>query len=221
MYTNKELKDLLMKNYQKELETNNFDAIFKKLDRNTRPYAARFLLQDVGIPILDYMSSIPEYMFIGRVNGDSVGFRGTIVIPGNIKKIGESAFIYTSYETVKMLKGIQSIGKGCFFGSAVKTVIFPEGLTKIEKQVCSNCPNLEKVYIPKSVTRIGEQAFGDDDNSNVLIVTEWRDSDAEKLKLPQSEKDWYRKRLKFRGKSKPVTTAPTTEETPEENKEEE
>ena len=54
---------------------------------------------------------------------------------------------------------VVTIGKGVFKGSHLKSLKLPAGLTKIEKELCSGCSDLEEVVIPDGVTEIGDKAF--------------------------------------------------------------
>lgn len=60
-----------------------------------------------------------------------------LIIPGNVREIGYSAF----------------------GGKAIKSVILEEGIVEIGRSAFWGCENLEKVSLPKSLSRIGGGAF--------------------------------------------------------------
>lgn len=55
------------------------------------------------------------------------------------------------------------IGEYAFYGCSISVVDFPSGLQKISKAAFCNCIDLHTFNIPKSVTYIGDLAFGWDD----------------------------------------------------------
>ena len=51
---------------------------------------------------------------------------------------------------------------------SLKSIVIPEGVTKIESCAFDNCKNLESVVIPSSVKEIGECAFGLSEKLNAV-----------------------------------------------------
>lgn len=62
----------------------------------------------------------------------------------------------TSFEVPE---DIIEIGKGAFYGSALKTVNLPSGLQRIGDDAFSGCSELQAIDIPASVTELGVGAF--------------------------------------------------------------
>lgn len=92
----------------------------------------------------------------------------SIIIPDSVTIIESYAFAGT-WAGVEIPAGIKSIGTRAFSDcgglsirgteSSYKSITLPEGITKIEEGVFSNCTWLEEVVIPSGVTSIGKQAF--------------------------------------------------------------
>lgn len=67
---------------------------------------------------------------------------------------------YNSTETSFFIPSeIESIGKLAFARSDLKTVAIPEGVTTIDYAAFYHCDSLNEIYIPDTVTFIGEHAF--------------------------------------------------------------
>lgn len=55
--------------------------------------------------------------------------------------------------------GIKTIGEDVFQFSSLRSIVIPEGVTKIEKDAFYSCKELTHVQLPASLWKIGEQAF--------------------------------------------------------------
>ena len=77
------------------------------------------------------------------------------VIPANTKIIGEWAFAYSDFDSNDY--------------PSLKTVVLPEGMTKIENWAFANCKDLEEVTIPSTVTEIMNNAFVRSDNMKTIV----------------------------------------------------
>lgn len=75
-------------------------------------------------------------------------------------------------KTVKLNKGLKTIGKYAFYESKVKNVNFPSTLRKIKEFAFMKNDNLESITIPKNVTLISEEAFCDCDGLKKLSFKE-------------------------------------------------
>lgn len=64
---------------------------------------------------------------------------------------------------------------GCFKGTTAEEVYVPETVTEMRQFVFSNSPNPIKVYIPASVTQVGdaegEYPINNNDASIIIITT--------------------------------------------------
>ncbi len=90
----------------------------------------------------------------------------TIDIPDSVTTLESYAF--DGVWSVNIPSGIKSIGSWAFSGcgslsvkgeSGFRDLKIPQGITKLEEGVFSNCTWLEEVVIPSGVTSIGNQAF--------------------------------------------------------------
>lgn len=66
---------------------------------------------------------------------------------------------------------VKIIGNEAFYGSAMKTIELPRGLTKIGKQAFSGC-DFSNIKIPENVTYIGSRAFGSCRNLTDIVIPE-------------------------------------------------
>lgn len=78
-----------------------------------------------------------------------------------LETIGDSAFAYTSIESLSLPTTLISIGSCAFNGCyALNKVIIPNGVEEIGERAFFDCDKLKKVAVPKSVEEIGDMAFG-------------------------------------------------------------
>lgn len=81
-----------------------------------------------------------------------------VVIPDNIKVIGEGAFAKEDIKEICIPAGVKRIRKGAFENTKLEKIVFTEGLTHIEASAFSGT-KIEEIHIPNSVTSIGANAF--------------------------------------------------------------
>ena len=85
-----------------------------------------------------------------------------ISIPDSVLRIDGYAFHWCEALTqITVPSSVQSIGRGAFRYSSLKSFIFPEGITVIDEDVFYGVQTLEYVVIPASVTLIKDAAFDD------------------------------------------------------------
>lgn len=112
------------------------------------------------------VTSIGDYAFLMCYNLTD------IIIPGNIKRIGDDAFHGCSQSFERKLNitikpGVEVIGSGAFFQCFTLTNIeLPDSITYIGDGAFFGC-NMKSITIPSNVTYIGGQVF-ECDGSNVL-----------------------------------------------------
>ncbi len=63
------------------------------------------------------------------------------------------------------------IGEASFKGSGMKSIALPSNAREIGRNAFENCLNLESLFIPKSVTRVGVDAFKG--SPNLVVYAEW------------------------------------------------
>ena len=88
----------------------------------------------------------------GTINSDIWGDIGkeniiNVEIGEEITEIGDYSFVVASnIVKVNLPSTLQSIGEGAFFGSGIKEITFPAGITKIGERVFERCSNVEIKY---------------------------------------------------------------------------
>lgn len=101
------------------------------------------------------VTSIGDFAF-GN-NGSSLQ---SVVIPGSVTLIGESAFAVCKFTSVTVPEGVKSIGKEAFSGcTELASITLPNSLISIGWGAFAECWNLSSITIPDSVTSIGMVAF--------------------------------------------------------------
>lgn len=110
--------------------------------------------QIAGLPVTE----IAANAFAGR--GD---LTGSLTIPESITSIGDHAFEDCNGLTGNLMisKGVQIIGKYAFSGCSGLTgdLIIPESVRVIDSWAFSGCKNLRSVVIPDGITKIGIRTF--------------------------------------------------------------
>lgn len=83
-----------------------------------------------------------------------------IILPDNLKTIGNHAFAYCSnLKNVTFPKSLVTIEYNVFYQSGLSEVVLPENLKEIEDGVFYECYSLKKVTFPKTLVTIGNNAF--------------------------------------------------------------
>ena len=79
-----------------------------------------------------------------------------------------------SLETVELPATLKTIEPFAFSASGLKTIVIPESetLTELPEFMFHQCPNLQEVTIPATVTSIAKNAFNECPENLVLKVTE-------------------------------------------------
>lgn len=110
-------------------------------------------LQSTNIP--EGVTSIGEYAFYGCKK------LATVNIPSSIINVGGNAFGNTPF--LNNQSGMVYFGKVAvkYVGDMPEntTIVIKEGTVQLSGTVFYNCANLSSIYIPSSVTNIGEEAF--------------------------------------------------------------
>lgn len=119
-----------------------------------------------------------------------------INITKNIQYIGQFAFAESELSDITFEPGIKAIYTGAFEGTKIRGVELPEGLEKLESEVFVDCKNLQFVYIPDSITVLPSNTFYRCPDSIKVYIHSRKDKPEQlKLKVPQSEVEWYKKHL--------------------------
>lgn len=124
------------------IDSNNFTDLYDEVARDARGNITPLLLEADINPLL-YMDAVPAGYLPEQRDVKS------IIIPGNIKSIGDYAF------------------KGC---SNLTSIIIPDSVTSIGDRAFAFCESLTDINIPNSVKNIGKYAFFNCSNlTNVTI----------------------------------------------------
>lgn len=154
--------------YWGNLETVTLPSSIKTIGNN----AFRNQYKLYKVTLNSGLETIGEYAFCGDESLEN------IVIPSSVKNIGYRAFNGCSrLNSVTLNNGLEEIGAYCFASTNLNEVTIPstvkvlgpesfeyiktlrkvtinEGLTEIQGWTFASCPNLEYIYIPKSVTKL-------------------------------------------------------------------
>ena len=93
-----------------------------------------------------------------------------INLPEGLESIGETAFSSTALEEIELPSTIKKLEYGTFGITKLKSITLPEGMEMLDDQCFYDCEQLEKVYIPASVTEIHENAFSKSDNITIITT---------------------------------------------------
>ena len=112
-----------------------------------------------------------------------LNYRGNdtkVKVPCSVKKIGDSAFCYSSnLKEIELPEGLTEIGAKAFWWcDSLKSIKLPEGLTKIGAKAFLSCKSLKSIEIPKSVKEFGNEIFWGCDSLCEFIM-----DDSQKLTL--------------------------------------
>ena len=82
----------------------------------------------------------------------------SVIIPEGVTEILRDAFNSTKITQVKIPKSVCAIGEGAFMNTPIKQISLPSDVTFIGNSAFSSC-GLEVLVIPPNVRRIGDSAF--------------------------------------------------------------
>lgn len=78
-----------------------------------------------------------------------------IILPSGLEEIENSAFSQCKVTELIIPSSVRKIGSSAFWNNNFTSLILPYGLVRIETNLVSNSANLTSLYIPASVTFIG------------------------------------------------------------------
>lgn len=179
----RENKNLLM--------NNDFTRLFEKApNKRTRADVLDFLYNDAHVDPLKYMKEIPNGLFMGT-------HISTIKVPENITSIATDGIAYCEVVNLIIDSAFTRINRRALaFNGSLTTVSIPDGTKIIPENTFEDDYSLSRVNLPKSVLRIKANAFEGCD-TNLKIVTPYRESVSEKLTIPSNEIDFYKEHLRF------------------------
>ena len=121
--------------------------------------------------------------YIGRCAFDSCGNLSDVTLPTSLRIIGQCAFNdCTALRSIQLPEGLTTIKEDAFNAAGLVSITFPSTLRELRNGAFMNCeklqslrlpeglttigvwafycnPNISSIYIPASVTMIGEEAF--------------------------------------------------------------
>lgn len=178
-----ELKKFLTDN-KNLLIRNDFDGLYNNCAPGMWAELSDFLFNVANINPLNYMKGD-----VGKVFALN-NFKKELVIPKNVN-LTEGRIRGISAPSIILQCNLVRYTLSSVDANIVR---IDSDATKIPSNFSFNV-NAEKVYIPKSVSRIGNDAFERCDR--IKIITPYRDNPQERLIVPKNEIDWYREHLRF------------------------
>lgn len=121
---------LTLPGIREAMRENNYDEVFKLCGTTKKRMQLARALNSSGVNFLQHMTSIPESLFRGC---DTLL---SIKIPGNIKEIGDFAFMGSGLQAVTIEDGVEKIGKGAFAQTAVKEIHIPKSVKELKELSC-------------------------------------------------------------------------------------
>ncbi len=125
---------------------------------------------DLGVSIIS--NSFSSYKHLGVITTESpvVKIGGPLFqspqsvtfvkLPNSVQEIAVNGFKGTSIESFEAPQNLRILGTDAFLGcSKLKRIVLNDGLESLGLDVFGDCPNLESVFIPKSVRIIGAYSF--------------------------------------------------------------
>ena len=141
------------------LKSISFPSNVTKLENNVLTNCTS--LEDINIP--GSVTEIGNYAFSHCTSLEN------LTLPEGVQKLGCGIIYNTIIERITIPKTVTScygeyLGsdtyQGAFYGDEfLKEVVFEEGIESIPARICANASSIEKVTIPSSVTKIGDNAF--------------------------------------------------------------
>lgn len=124
----------------------------------------------------------------------------TLKVGAGITDIKDSSFSgYSALETVMFNSDISKIGAKAFYGCSKMTSISINGTKTIGASAFANCSSLGSLFIPETITEIGENAFKGTSSNFYLVCTdkngltiEYAENHGLKCKYPKSLNVEYR-----------------------------
>lgn len=180
----------VIKSFKNLFKRNDFTSFFKQIPQKERSAYAEFFYT-AGIDLFEYLTDIPDYLFTGcsKIVGVS--------LPSTVKTIGESAFANcANLKSVSMENSVTSIGEQAFANcTSLSNVKLSNSLELIPRGCFSGDVSLSEIFLPDSVIQLRFGAFSGCDG--ITIRANYRSEPGNRLKIKQSDVDFYRKHIKF------------------------
>ena len=102
-----------------------------------------------------YSKDMTKLVYAANVND-------SYAIPSSVKEIGKRAFGYNrNLKEIDIPASVEKIDEGAFFYClSLENANINGNVTTIEDYAFHNCPKLSSLYLPESLTQIGEKIYG-------------------------------------------------------------
>ena len=112
-----------------------------------------------------------DFVIAGNILIDYRGNDENVIIPDNVKGIGECAIAQKPVKNVTIPDGVTFIGNFAFGEcTSLESIVIPNSVKTIGNSAFQCCEKLESIVIPESVREIGEAAFSYCDNLNNVSI---------------------------------------------------
>lgn len=144
------------------------------LNRNIKNFGRWGGLQNLSIG--DKVTIFPSYMGrnfntldlsntnIEYIDDYAFSYSGieTLILPPNLKRIGENAFQGSSkLKSLLLPNSLKEIGSKAFYDSNIEEITLPNSIESVGEKCFSSCYELQKVIIPGSLAVVPKSAFYD------------------------------------------------------------
>ncbi len=99
---------------------------------------------------------------IDKATGTVLCAANTAVMPAGVKAIGRNAFYRFAGTSIAIPSTVTSIGEDAFYKSAITSITIPGSVTEIAEFAFHYCKDLGRVVLQSGVKIIGLDAFGGD-----------------------------------------------------------
>lgn len=141
-----------------------------------------------------------------KIDSDNFDFDGQAVYTSDRKRL---VYCLSDKDSFTIAEGVEVIGEMAFRRKkALKNVIIPSTVTKIENDAFYDCDGLENVYIPSSVTTVEGYAFAECDSLKTVTFAGtpnninrhvFDDSDGlHRITVPEKAVQKFRKALHYK-----------------------
>ena len=161
-----------------ELTTNVVWASEVSYIDSNAPDTDDYRITNIYNTVVGFVGNLPDVLTF-PANVDAIGghaFSGAqveeVVIPGNVKEIGEWAFdVCTDLEKLTLEEGVATIREGAFgYCTSLESVVIPDSVTLLGTEAFCGCYDLESVTIGAGVQAIGEYCFAECDALEGIVV---------------------------------------------------
>ena len=135
------------------IRAGDYQKVFDLCGNSKKKFNLAQALYSSKIDFLPKLTEIPDDLF-----RESKLISGKLVIPGNIKKIGDMAFFGTDITELELNEGLEEIGQGAFAQTKIKEVHLPSTIKKVgtmslgRANVYLEADSLDNISIPGADT---------------------------------------------------------------------